>query len=308
MVRPPAILEMLSEASPGAEYVKRLQQAHNESKRPGKLADAPTGQLRGLRRLVIDEVDQILLLPSKNASEKKKLLRKQKPRPGQRLIDDILLNTCGLSRLRNLINEATRKAVERASKEDNDGDRRIKNAKGWRKRNDPVLGRATEPRVLPARDVDPAVAALRQLCDLVGPQSLQIVALSATCNSSLQRWMQLRGWMSSRPALLDNSEATVVTPKLTTHYCLVIEDEKSVRNLRPNIPLPESADVERTSTNQSSDNPWEADVRNRSDQNQVAVMELMAEVAINAIEAIQPRGSVIIFTRSDASIPQFARV
>ncbi|PIA15360.1 P-loop containing nucleoside triphosphate hydrolase protein [Coemansia reversa NRRL 1564] len=309
VVRPPAILEMLAEASPGAEYVKRLQQVHNASKRPGKLADEPKGQLRGLRRLIIDEVDQILLLPSKNASEKKKLLRKQKPRPGQRLIDDILLKTCGLSRIRDLVNEATRKSKERTDKqENNESSRRQKNARGWRKNNDPVLGRSTETQVLPAYELDPAVTALRGLCDLVGPQSLQIVALSATCNSSLLRWMQLRGWMSSRPALLDNSEATVVMPKLTTHYCIVIEDEESVRNLRPNIPLSESADTQRTSTRKTSDNPWEVDVRNRTDQNQVAVMELMAEVAINAIEAIKPHGSVIIFTRSDASIPQFAKV
>lgn len=38
------------------------------------------------------------------------------------------------------------------------------------------------------------------------------------------------------------------------------------------------------------------------------MMEQMSEVAANVIRALEPRGSVIIFTRSDASTAQFGRV
>ncbi|KAJ2765318.1 hypothetical protein IWQ57_004824, partial [Coemansia nantahalensis] len=101
----PGLLKWLAEVPPddNAEYLRRLKRAHGLC-RQGRDKDS-SGAFGGLRRLVVDEVDQILRLPGKYAPLKEKQLRLDKPRPGQLLVDRLLLETCGLGRLRGLVDQ-----------------------------------------------------------------------------------------------------------------------------------------------------------------------------------------------------------
>ncbi|KAJ2252358.1 hypothetical protein EV176_007556, partial [Coemansia sp. RSA 451] len=96
----------------------------------------------------------------------------------------------------------------------------------WIKDRDPLLG-PPAPVAQPVETVEPNrdLMRLRELADLVGRQSLQITALSATANSAVRQWMQKRGWMSSRPLVIDNEDTRVTMPSHVDHYCLVVEDQ-----------------------------------------------------------------------------------
>ncbi|KAJ2757627.1 hypothetical protein IWQ57_007043, partial [Coemansia nantahalensis] len=191
--------------------------------------------------------------------------------------------------------------AEAATKAQETAPRRKSNAKGWRKDRDPALAAAAAAAAVaqPEEPESPAVRQLRSMCHLVGPRTVQVVALSATASEATSEWMRTRGWMSSEPIRIDNSEGRVVTPRETTHYCLVIEDGTTVRNLRPK-------DKTRVAAGRpASQGPPAAAA---PDQEQVSMMELMAEAAANAMEHLQPPGAVVIFTRSDASTTRFGHV
>ncbi|KAJ2171116.1 hypothetical protein EV181_007856, partial [Coemansia sp. RSA 532] len=149
---------------------------------------------------------------------------------------------------------------------------------------------------------------LRELADLVGRQSLQITALSATANSAVRQWMQKRGWMSSRPLVIDNEDTRVTMPSHVDHYCLVVEDQNVVRNFRSKDEASEQlADEPKDEPGSNASEAKDADT-DLWETDQMSAMELMAEVAANTFEALDPQGSVIIFTRSDASTTRFAHV
>ncbi|KAJ1734637.1 hypothetical protein LPJ61_000967 [Coemansia biformis] len=312
----PGLLRWLAEApqQDDAEYLKRLKRVHGLC-RQGREKDS-AGAFRGLRRLIVDEVDQILRLPGKYAPRKEKKLRLDKPRPGQQLVDRVLLGVCGFSRVRELLERVTAAAAREASKalaaaaaanDNSSGKQRPKsNAKGWRKDSDAALGLAMDKR--PAAEPEsPAVLQLRSLCHLVGPRSLQVVALSATVNDAASEWMRTHGWMSSEPIRIDNEEARVVVPRQTVHYCLVIENGETVRNIRPKDKTRAAGETQPTGAKEKPSSDM-AEAPERPAHEQVSMMELMAEAAANAMENLQPRGAVIIFTRSDASTTKFGHV
>ncbi|KAJ2313656.1 hypothetical protein IWW51_006090 [Coemansia sp. RSA 2702] len=108
--------------------------------------------------------------------------------------------------------------------------------------------------------------------------------------------------MSSRPRIIDSADEPTV-PASVTHHCLVVEDHDTVRNFQARddrAPDP--------STEETEGGVWDTDVAQRSAEAQLSAMDLMADVAANTLAALRPTGSVVIFTRSDASTTQFARV
>ncbi|KAJ2775674.1 hypothetical protein H4R18_005959 [Coemansia javaensis] len=245
LLRPaaPALLRWLADAPPGdaAEYLQRLKRVHGLC-RQGRGLDS-VAAFGGLRRLVVDEIDQVLRLPGPHAPEREKRLRRDKPRPGQVL------------------------------------------------GHDPVLGAQEARAPMPER---PAERLLRSLGHVVGPRTVQVTALSATAGAAEREWMRARGWMASAPVWIDNAEARVVVPPAVTHHCLVVEDGRIVRNLRPKRANLEAEPKEEEEPDQ--------------DTEQIPMMEIMAEAAANAIEQLRPGGSVVVFTRPDASTARFGRV
>ncbi|KAJ2849442.1 hypothetical protein IWW36_002633, partial [Coemansia brasiliensis] len=219
-IRAPSILQQLkpqqgeesSESS--AEFIKRLEKVHTISKREFDKTEDIADGLRGLRRLVIDEIDQVLRIPSQRASEKEKRLP----------------------------------------------------------------------------------------------------------NSNVRRWMQRRGWMSSRPLIMgeetseESNSSQLKIPAGVTHYCLVIENGELVRNIRAkeeastNDTSGQANQKKQQKANDEEDDVWETDVLQRTEEEQISAMEVMAEAASNCLAAMQPQGTVLIFTRSDASTTKFARV
>ncbi|KAJ2904705.1 hypothetical protein GGI21_004254, partial [Coemansia aciculifera] len=191
--------------------------------------------LRGVRRLVLDEVDGMLRLPNRHATERQKKLRRDKPKPGQVFVDR-LLETLGITqiakRLRPPPAATPPPAVSRA---------RVSGARGWNKPSDIALAKGP-----PTRTTKPAAAntgtskdnstAPPLPFDIVGPRSLQIIALSATANKDLRNWMVHRGWMLGRPLAIDNASMSIEVPAVTTHHCLVIENDRTIRNLREKLP------------------------------------------------------------------------
>ncbi|KAJ2310429.1 hypothetical protein H4R23_002775, partial [Coemansia sp. Cherry 401B] len=294
----PKMLQQLDRSQDSEAYVRQLIRVHKESKQRDEVtADG----LRGLRRLVIDEVDQVLRVPGRNASDKERKLRLDKPRPGQVLVDRLLLETCGLARLNAEVQQARLLAWQTRAERDGEGLRRS-TARGWSKDRDPALGAPpAAPKAQPKVE-DPAVQQLQRAADLVGRQTLQVTALSATANSGARHWMQKHGWMSSRPRIIDSADEPTV-PASVTHHCLVVEDHDTVRNFQARddrAPDP--------STEETEGGVWDTDVAQRSAEAQLSAMDLMADVAANTLAALRPTGSVVIFTRSDASTTQFARV
>ncbi|KAJ2025074.1 hypothetical protein IW146_010060, partial [Coemansia sp. RSA 922] len=79
-------------------------------------------------------------------------------------------------------------------------------------------------------------------------------------------------------------------------------NDRAIRNLRDKSESPQESSRTEADTLQKEE---EGD---RSDSEQQTMMEQMSEVAANVIRELEPRGSVIIFTRSDASTAQFGRV
>ncbi|KAJ2075412.1 hypothetical protein GGH13_000628 [Coemansia sp. S155-1] len=236
------------------------------------------GSYRGVRRLVLDEVDGMLRLPNRHATERQKLLRREKPKPGQIFVDR-LLGTLGVTRISNSLRPP--QAFARSS-----------NAKGWQKASDLALARKSLA----------AETKKRPEVNIVNEHSLQIIAVSATANKDLRNWMVHRGWMTMRPLMIDNPGQNIDVPTATTHHCLVIENDRAIRNLRDKSESPQESSRTEADTLQKEE---EGD---RSDSEQQTMMEQMSEVAANVIRELEPRGSVIIFTRSDASTAQFGRV
>ncbi|KAJ2881635.1 hypothetical protein H4R27_003955 [Coemansia aciculifera] len=229
---------------------------------------------RGVRRLVLDEIDGMLRLPNRHATERQKQLRREKPKPGQVFVDR-LLDTLGVTRISNTLRPPAPPA-------------RQSNARGWQKPSDLALARKSS-----------ATTGKRE-CNIVSEHSLQIIAVSATANKDLRNWMVHRGWMTMRPLMIDNPGQNIDVPTATTHHCLVIENDRAIRNLRDKSDAPQESSRAEADTLQKEED--------RSDSEQQTMMEQMSEVAANVIRALEPRGSVIIFTRSDASTAQFGRV
>ncbi|KAJ2823524.1 hypothetical protein FBU31_004254 [Coemansia sp. 'formosensis'] len=233
--------------------------------------------LRGVRRLVLDEVDGMLRLPNRHATERQKQLRKDKPKPGQVFVDRLLATLHVTNIAKALRPPPPPTPTPPAS-----------NARGWQKAADRELARGSL-----------APAPRQQQTNIVSGHSLQIVAVSATANKDVRNWMVHRGWMTARPLMIDNDDAGVGVPAQTTHHCLVIENDRAIRNLRPRDSSRAEADALKEE---------EEEGESPAGPQPLPMMEQMAEVAANVIHELRPRGSVVIFTRSDASTAQFGRV
>ncbi|KAJ2823047.1 hypothetical protein GGI24_003777 [Coemansia furcata] len=266
-LRAPELLQVMAEKPP-AEWAACA----------GKGAEA----LRGVRRLVLDEVDGMLRLPNRHATERQKQLRKDKPKPGQVFVDRLLatLHVTDIAKALRPPPAPTPTPLPAS------------NARGWQKAGDRELARKSTVSAAPA-------PSRQQQTSIVGGHSLQIVAVSATANKDVRNWMVHRGWMTARPLMIDNADAGVGVPAQTTHHCLVIENDRAIRNLRPRDSSRAEADA--LKEEDEAEPPSTAEPP-------LPMMEQMAEVAANVIRELQPRGSVVIFTRSDASTAQFGRV
>ncbi|KAJ2022554.1 hypothetical protein IWW57_004481 [Coemansia sp. S610] len=262
-----------------SELMASLAEKTREELMAGGLDAGGAESYRGVRRLVLDEIDGMLRLPNRHATERQIQLRKDKPKPGQVFVDR-LLETLGVTRIFKILRPPALPAAPL----------RQSNARGWQKPSDLALARgAPKPP--------------RTECNVVGPHSLQIVALSATVNKDLRNWMVRRGWMTSRPLVIDNPSRSIDVPASTVHHCLVIENDRAIRNLREKC-----EDSPQASSTREQGAALVREEEERADAEVQSMMEQMSEVAANVIRELAPRGSVLIFTRSDAGTAQFGRV
>ncbi|KAJ2157740.1 hypothetical protein GGF46_004296, partial [Coemansia sp. RSA 552] len=111
VVRAPRVLQMLLDTEEGALVSKLREMA----KSPSAGSPGCVEEMRGLRRVVVDEVDQLLKLPGKFASEKQKKLRREHPRPGHLLLDEVLLQACGLGRIKAAVDREIEGVKARAA-------------------------------------------------------------------------------------------------------------------------------------------------------------------------------------------------
>ncbi|KAJ2001529.1 hypothetical protein GGI04_003700 [Coemansia thaxteri] len=274
----PEFLQLLkTKISPdtSSEELQRLVDAE------AKHGMSAAGDFTGLRRLVIDEIDGVLKLPGKHATEKQRLLRKDKPTAGQVLVDG-LMDSLGIRSVVSSLRPADGSSRDSAVDTMSFARPRESRARGWHKRSDVALAQARKP--LPSAD-----CSRRLQVNIAGPRSLQLIVSSATANRSLRGWLSSRGWLTCAPHVIDNDSGSVEVPLATIHHCLVIEHDRSIRNLR--LQKAESAD----------DAPA-AEEETKADR---LVMEQMAEVASTVIRELRPAGPVIVFMRSDASSTQF---
>ncbi|KAJ1965167.1 hypothetical protein GGI12_000943 [Dipsacomyces acuminosporus] len=336
-IRPPVLINKfveLGDASEPAEYMRALQAVRALANKKQVEPD----DFRGLRRLVIDEVDSVLRLPGKHATDKQKNLRKSKPKPGQVLVDAIY-DMFGIPRMLKAKREWSNSPVKSLAqgRDKNPLEPKRKHPVGWDKKSDVALAKMFSSAAERAANGtwSPELEKRGQLeiepspFSMVGVRSLQLIVSSATASGDLRRWMLRHGWMTSRPMTLDTASNRVEVPESVTHYCLVIENEKAIRNFRPKERGPDGSAINQQQQQQhhhhhhssldagkladeapdsGKDSAWEADVTDRTDTEQRTVMELMAEVASNVISELKPTGSVIVFTRSDASTSQFGHV
>ncbi|KAJ1802338.1 hypothetical protein LPJ56_007225, partial [Coemansia sp. RSA 2599] len=154
-------------------------------------------------------------------------------------------------------------------------------------------------------------------------RDVQLVVSSATANHRLRSLIGARSWVSQPLVVLRDAE-TISMPSGTQHYCLVIDNEETIRNITPRITssnADDNDDGDVASQQPSSysrhlelkaqvdkQNPWVADVLARSKEQQESIMQLMAEVASNVLRAMQPQGTTVLFVRSDANTRLFAGV
>ncbi|KAJ1931993.1 hypothetical protein GGF37_007207 [Kickxella alabastrina] len=207
--------------------------------------------------------------------------------------------------------EAGKEAEERGARQTR---MRKQNARGWQKKSDVHLLSPTRPTAGGA-NVNFGLGARDRVAE--SPPAVQLIMASATANKELRSFLRMRNWTSpAHPLHTIDIQQGITLPPSTTHHCLVIENQHSIRNLHPTNPSasadsaagPDSFRRQQRSQDAEDENPWESDVSRRSAQAQTHVMDLMAEVAANVIRAVQPSGPTLIFVRSDANSAQFAEV
>ncbi|KAJ1897858.1 hypothetical protein LPJ66_003119, partial [Kickxella alabastrina] len=264
----------------------------------------------GLARVVVDEIDAVLKLPGKHASEKQIKLRREKPRPGQLLVERIV----GVAPSEQKGADDARAGAGAGKEAEEQGAQqtrlRKQNARGWQKKPDVHLLSPTRPTAGGA-NVNSGPGARDRVAE--SPPAVQLIMASATANKELRSFLRMRNWTSpAHPLHTIDIQQGITLPPSTTHHCLVIENQHSIRNLHPTNPSAGAGAGARRQQRRSQDaedeNPWESDVSRRSAQAQTHVMDLMAEVAANVIRAVQPSGPTLVFVRSDANSAQFAEV
>ncbi|KAJ1644998.1 hypothetical protein LPJ64_003379 [Coemansia asiatica] len=249
--------------------------------------------------VVVDEIDAVLKLPGKYASTKQVLLRKEKPAPGQLFIEHLLGIDTGMINQREIIEGRGMQQV-RLKKVRLDRSKIKKKDEAKEENGGGGGGGSVVVRELGRR------------------REVQLVVSSATANHRLRNLIGARQWVSKPLVVLRDTEA-IGMPSDTQHFCLVIDNEESIRNIAPRIVSDDEnhqddlvvssyARYQERKKQADKQNPWVSDVMRRSSEQQATVMQLMAEVASNVLQAIQPRGTTILFVRSDANSRQFADV
>ncbi|KAJ2725054.1 hypothetical protein GGI07_001522 [Coemansia sp. Benny D115] len=276
--------------------------------------------LQGFERIVIDEIDGMLRLPGRHATERQVELREKKPRPGQVLVEKILgIPSTHVSKggTRKDKKEARRKAYLPPNG-------RESNAKGWNKLPSEMINAPLQT---------PPGWAMQGYRDMQGSPDgdsaagapavpkIQLIMASATVNKDVRKFLRTRGW-TTRPADILDSEKQISMPLFTRHYCLVIENEETIRNIESkqeqeqeqtedgdeegSISFKHQHGVKTKSKRKKITNPWEADVSLRSAEQKTSINQLMAEVASNVLREMHAKGTAILFTRSDANLREFA--
>ncbi|KAJ1883621.1 hypothetical protein LPJ66_011001, partial [Kickxella alabastrina] len=275
----------------------------------------------GLARVVVDEIDAVLKLPGKHASEKQIKLRREKPRPGQMLVEKIVGVAPNEQKDADDARAGAGAGAEAGKEAGEQGAQqtrvRKQNARGWQKKSDLHLLSPARPAAASA-NANFGLGARDRVAE--SPPAVQLIMASATANKELRSFLRMRNWTSpAHPLHTIDIQQGITLPPSTTHHCLVIENQDSIRNLHrtnPNASASAGSAAgpdsfrrqQRRSHDAEDENPWESDVSRRSAQAQTHVMDLMAEVAANVIRAVQPSGPTLIFVRSDANSAQFAEI
>ncbi|KAJ2639195.1 hypothetical protein GGF40_001057 [Coemansia sp. RSA 1286] len=250
--------------------------------------------------LVVDEVDQVIKLPGKYASSKQVLLRKEKPALGQVLVERIL----GVDTFEINQREMQSEAMEQVRRKKE----RLVRSKERKQ--------AKAQKVEEVKETEAEEKEEQKQVSVTGTKrrDVQLVVSSATANHRLRNLISARSWVSHPPVVLRDSDLIKI-PAITQHYCLVIDNEESIRNIKQQTSLGEENVHQSTYARHleqkalsNKENPWVADIMSRTIKQQQSVMQLMAEVASNVINYMQPLGTVILFIRSDANSRQFTNV
>ncbi|KAJ1912820.1 ssDNA endonuclease and repair protein rad10 [Mycoemilia scoparia] len=269
---------------------------------------------KSLELVVIDEVDHILRLPSKNAPLKKKILRKEKPKPGQQLIDNILLN----------------QSIVLKSKKKQDIKKKNKNHQRKVEDNEDIVPNNQRPYLIMSsatsnRDLRLFIKKKGWTRDGKEPRLISLPKTNDINNTTTT---------TSNTALSTLVNGKRYIPLTISHSCLVIEKDGNVHNLRriEEIKGYEAATQTQTNNTQDVDEFEEFDLDASLDQtdrldpndpsssqeppipkdsigshyeNKEKWIESMCEAVSNILAAENTSGTTLIFVRTGLSTQQF---
>ncbi|KAG0374260.1 hypothetical protein BGX24_010634 [Mortierella sp. AD032] len=154
--------------------------------------------LSGIETLVLDEVDHLIRLPNRFASQRQILNRDMHPKPAELAVREILRSAQAAGRYPLLSSLSSTATTADADVEEGTQETTTK-AEG-------AIGKTNK-----------------------GADRIQIIAASATMNRPMRFWLEQLGWVQD-PAWVDTTKS-VVLPKGIEHHCVIVGTD-SVRNMR----------------------------------------------------------------------------
>ncbi|KAG0270000.1 hypothetical protein BGZ95_001830 [Linnemannia exigua] len=154
--------------------------------------------LSGIETLVLDEVDHLIRLPNRFASQKQILNRDMHPKPAELAVREILRSAQAAGRYPLLTPSSSTVTTADADAEEGAQETKIK--------------------------VEGAIGKTNK-----GADRIQIIAASATMNRPMRYWLEQLGWVQD-PTWVDTTKS-VVLPKGIEHHCVIVGVD-SVRNMR----------------------------------------------------------------------------
>ncbi|KAF9920578.1 hypothetical protein FBU30_009568 [Linnemannia zychae] len=181
--------------------------------------------LSGIETLVLDEVDHLIRLPGRFATQKKILNRDLHPKPAELAIREIMRSAQAIGRY----------PLEETNM--TDGDDTEENTK----------------------ESDAGMIARTGR----GADRIQIVAASATMNRPMRHWLESRGWVQD-PTWVDTTKS-VVLPKGIEHHCVVVGSNSVRNMRFEETTPSESGDkVESEVDWEETDREWKQQSKNKS--------------------------------------------